>query len=320
MSRARDADDLKDRVDAVLNPEPDPDMERREVGHDRLEKHHNLDLSYLNSFAWEGSTIHPHTRICSKDDTRLHALTRNSDVATRLFEAALRLFGDSILVHHGEQEHEGRLRFYPPILLTFWGGFETYVRYASELLLITVPTIPEPVVNFLSEQEVFVDPKGTIRMRTRYQPVLDRFAVLLKYGYGFDVDRGAKWWQQLVAAKDLRDYYTHLDMQEARALSSDDVIRFLEAVLVGLIYPSAQMKRTLHIGVFNLYWQWAGLAEIAEPYVEQPFFKDFYLKEGYMFHCNFENVDRQRFPNSQEEREFRERIKRMAADAKDKKA
>ena len=313
-----DLEELRDRIEMILDPEPDPDMEPREVGHDRLEKHHKLDLSYLNSSAWEGSTIHPHTRICSADETHLHALTRNSDVATRLFEAGLRLFADSILTYHGREEREGQLRFYPPVLLTFWSGFETFVRYASELLLITVPRVPEPVANYLRDLESVVDRQGRIDTRTRYQSVLDRYAVLLKHGYGFDVARGAKWWQQLERAKDLRDYYTHLDVLEARAVSSDDAVQFIEAVLLGLIYPSAQLKRTLHIGSYRLYWQWSDLADLAEVYVEQPFFKDFYLKEGYMFHCNFENVDSTRFPNSREEREYKEKLRQMA-EAKNKK-
>jgi hypothetical protein len=261
--------------------------------------------------------VHPHTRLCSSDDTRLHTLTRNSDVTTRLFEAGLRLFGDSIVVYHERKEREGQLRFYPPILLTFWSGFETFVRYASELLLITVPTVPEPVANYLREEEKVVDRRGAVRTRRRYQPVLDRFAVLLEHGYGFEVDRGAEWWKHLEGAKDLRDYYTHVDIREARALSSKDVVQFIEAVLLSLIFPSAHLKRTLHIGIYRLYWQWSDLAEVAEAYVEQPFFKDFYLNEGYMFHCNFENVDSTRFPNSQQEREFREKL-RGTAEARDK--
>lgn len=314
-----DLDELRDRIESILDPEPDPDMEPREVGHDRLEKHHKLDLTYLNASAWEGSTIHAHTRICSQDETHLHALTRNSDVATRLFEAGLRLFADSILTYHGRKEREGQLRFYPPVVLTFWSGFETVVRYASELLLITVPTVPEPVANYLRDIESFVDGRGNVRSRTRYQSVLDRYAVLLRHGYGFEVDRGAKWWQQLERAKEVRDYYTHLDVLEARALSSGDVLQFLEDVLLALIYPSAQLKRTLHIGIYHLYWQWSDVADIAEEYVEQPFFKDFYLKEGYMFHCNFENVDFTRFPNSRQEREYKEKLRQMA-EARDKKA
>lgn len=305
-----DIQELLDSIDSILDPEPEPDMEPREIPHARLEQHHGLDLSYLASLTCEGSTVHPHTRLCSPTDTALHTLTGNADVSRRLLEAGLRLFGDSISTYHGSEERKGQLRFYPPIILTFWSGFETFVRYSSELMLITVPTIPECVANHLRDIEVFVDPNGAPKTRAKYHSVLDRYAALLRHGYGVTVDRGARWWQDLEAAKAARDYYTHLDVTEPRAVSSEDVLRFMETVLLAVIYPSAKCSRTLLLGAYDLYWQWADLSELAEPYVEQPFFKDWPRHEGYMFHCNFDNVDAARFPSCHDEEHWQTALRR----------
>lgn len=307
-----DAEELRAAVDDVLDRQLDPDMEPREIPHARLERHHRLDLSYLATPAWEGSTVHPHTRLCSSQDRHLHTLTRNSDVSRRLFEAGLRLLGDSIVAYHARKERKGQLRFYPPIILTFWSGFETFVRYASELLLITVPTVPDPVAVHLQERERFVNFRGEVETRERYRPVLSRYATLLRHGYGLSVDRGSSWWQKLESARDVRDYYTHLDVMDPRAVSTDDVLEFMEAILLGIICPSAMIRRTLLLGVYDLYWQWAALSELVQPYVEQPFFKDWPFDEGYMFHCNFDGVDVTRFPSVHGDDHYRDALTRAA--------
>jgi hypothetical protein len=312
-----DLEELRERIESILDPEPEPDLSPREVPHPRLERVHGLDLSYLNTADWEGSSIHKHTRLSSSEDDALHTLTRNLDVAIRLFEAGLRLFGDSVLVYHGRKDRKSQLRFYPPALLTFWSGFETFVRYASELMLITVPSIPQTVASYLREEEIFVNQKGEVDKRPRYQPVLDRYVAVLRHGYGFKVDRGAKWWQDLEAARRARDYYTHLDVMEARALSSRDVIQFMEAVLVGLIHPSAQVRRTLLLGSYELYWQWSKLSDVAEEYTEEPFFKDWPFEEGlHQFQCNFDNVDESLFPSARNPKAYGEKLRKMRGDPK----
>lgn len=294
-----DIEEFKEELSYLLNPEPDEDgIFPREHPHPRLVDVHGLDFSYFDSdFTWEGSSTHRYTRLCPHDEEAVHVLTRNQDVPTRLFGSALDLFADSMVAYHGKAERKGALRYYPPVILTFWSGFETFVRRLSELMIATVKGVPEPVVNYLRERELFVDGKGHIRERSRFHAVLDRYAVLLAHGYGLHVDRGHKFWQGLNAAKELRDYYTHLDITDPRAISSQEVLQFMEAVMLSLIWPSSVLQRTLLLGIFRVYEVWELLFRYAEEYREQPMFMDWHLKSQYLFHCNFENVDANRFPN-----------------------
>ena len=300
-----DIEELREELEWLFNPEPDEDggPPTRDLPHPRLKKEHGLDLSYLETYTWEGASIHPNTRLCPLDENRIKPLIRNLDVPSRLFEAGLRLFGDSILAYHGQTERKGQLRYYPAVILTFWSGFETFVRHTSELMLITVPNAPPEVVNFLRDEATFVDRKGDISRNTRYQSVLDRYTVLLRYGYGYQVDRGSKYWQQLEQERKLRDYYTHLDVNDPRSISSEQVLNFMEAVLLGIIWPSAEMKRTQFLGIYNLYWMWDSLQKLSESFTEQPFFKDWPLHGPHTIYCPFEGVDTVRFPNSQEQME-----------------
>lgn len=307
-----DVEELRERIHWLFEPEPDEDgLFPLEHPTRRLVSRYKLDFSYMEALNYEGSTMHKYTRLCGKKDTAVHALTRNSDVPSRLFEAGLRLFGDSIIAYHGvvnpHKKRTGRLRFYPPVILTFWAGFEAFIRYASELMLAAVREVPPPVEVFLREKEIVVE-RATIRERVRYQPVLERYAALLQYGYNYKVERGATWWQRLEKAKELRDYYSHIQASDARDISSADVLDQLETVLLGLIWPSAELQRTLHLGQYRLYYAWEELSQLAEPYVEQPFFKDWPVGlEPYQFHCNFANVDTARFPNPDEELAAREK-------------
>jgi len=270
-----------------------------------LEKEHGLDLSYLQTFTWEGSTVHPHTRLCPDDEPRIRPLIHNLDVPSRLLEAGLRLFGDSVLAYHERKERKGNLRYYPPVILTFWSGFETFVRHTSELMLVAAKNVPELVARFLRDEEGFVDRNGDVAIRTRYQSVLERYAVLLRYGYEYRVDRGAKYWQRLEEARKLRDYYTHLDVNEPRSISVDEVLNFMEVVLLGIIWPSAEMKRTQLLGIYHFYWTWDMLRKLTTPFVEQPFFHDWVLNGPHTIYCPFSGVDTERFPNSDEQRKNR---------------
>lgn len=296
-------EDLRAEIDGILNPEPDEGFVPREIPHPRLRDVHGLDLTYLERFDWEGSTIHPHTRICPAEEPRLHTLTRNYDVPSSLFEAALRLFADSIVAYHDEKKRTGRLRYYPSIILTFWSGFETFIRYSSELMLTMVKGLPSAVAEFLQEVDATLDRKGNVALRTRYQPVLHRYAAFLKHAYHYEVNRGARHWQRLDAARELRDYYTHLDVTDPRSVSTTEVLEFMESVLLGIIWPSSEIKRTGLLGVYHLYWTWDSLRQLATEYTEQPLLKDSPFGESrYMFYCPFDNVDTTRFPNIEEER------------------
>jgi len=300
---------LQETVRIILDPEPDEDgFLPREWPHPRIADFHELDISYTRgAFHPEGSTLSPDMRLCGEGEVRLRSLCRNMDVPVKLFHAGLRLYGESMIAYHGKRRRRGDIRYYPPIIMTFWSGFETYVRYSSELMLITVKDIPQPVVDYLLEQEVYLDDRGKQCDRSKWQPVLRRYVVLLRYGYDFEVDRGNKHWQLLLGAKDLRDYYTHLDVHEPRAVSSQEVLDYMEAVMMALIWPSCELGRTLLLGIYRLYEMWAGLAELETEYIEQPSFKDVLWKEAYLFHCNFENVDTLRFRNVKEELRRREK-------------
>lgn len=296
--------DFMDKIHWLFHPEPDEDgIAPREFPNKRIREHYGLNMSYMESFDWEGSSVHKYTRLCPSEEERIHVLTRNQDVPYRLFGTALRLFADSIIEYHDKNDKEGELRFYPPIVLTFWAGFEAFVRYSSELLIVTVNGLPAEIVNFLSEQEKYIDRKDEVSVRAKYQGVLDRYAVFLKYAYNFDVTKGDKYWQDLVRAKELRDYYTHLDVSEPREIRSQEVLLFMEAILLAIIIPSAELQRTLMLGVYWLYEIWTMLNDYNVEHTERPFFMNWRLKEEYLFHCNFESVDRECF------RSMRERLK-----------
>jgi len=293
--------DFMDSIHWLFHPEPDEDGNPlRESPNERISTHHGLDASYMAGFAWEGSSSHAHTRRCPSDEGRIHELTRNRDVADRLFSTALRLFADSIIEYHEKDVKEGGLRFYPPIILAFWAGFETFVRHLSELLIVTAKALPVEVRQFLSEEETYLTAKGDVTSKTKYHGVLERYAVLLKYGYNFDVKKGERYWQDLVKAKKLRDYYTHLDVSEPRELTSHEVLCFMEAILLSIIIPSCKLKKTLLLGVYWLHDIWTTLHEYNIVYSERPIFLDWHLKEEYLFHCNFVNIDQKRFPTFQE--------------------
>lgn len=293
--------DFMDEIHWLFHPEPDEDgILQREYPNRRIKEHYRLDMSYMESIDWEGSSVHKYTRLCPSGEERIHVLTRNQDVPDRLFGTALRLYADSIIEYHDKKESEGELRFYPPIVLTFWAGFETFVRHSSELLIATAKNLPVEVENFLSEQEKYIDRKGEVSVKTKYQGVLDRYAVFLKYAYNYDAKKGDAYWQDLVKAKKLRDYYTHLDVSDPRKISAQDVLSFMEAILLAIIIPSAKLQRTLMLGVYWLYDIWTTLDEYHVKYMERPFFMNWHLKEKYLFHCNFENVDRERFKSMRE--------------------
>jgi hypothetical protein len=293
---------LKEEVDLLFKPAfNDKEFFPRERSHPRITEFHKLDCAYVENLGAEETVIHPHARICGPDEHKLHALSCNMDVPYRLFEAGLKLFGDSIVTYHNQIERKGNIRYYPSIIMTFWGGFETYVRYAAELMLNTVNNVPSIVADVLLEREPYLNKKGDIYLRDRYRSLLDRYVLLLRYGYNFAVDRRNKHWQSLQNAKRTRDYYTHLDVSEPKVVASLDVLNYTETILLGLIWPSCELKRTLLLGIYKLYGIWARLRDLHTEYIEQPHYKDWPWKDGYLFHCNFTNVDTTRFPNIEEE-------------------
>ena len=177
------------------------------------------------------------------------------------------------------------------------------MRYSSELALITVRDVHPAVAEFLRELDLVLDRRGNVQSKIRYQPVLERYAVLLKHAYHYDVNRGAKHWQRLESARVLRDYYTHLNVTAPRSISTTQILEFMEAVLLGIIWPSCEIRRTQLLGVHHLYWTWDSLRKLADEYAEQPFFFEWQLGGSRdMFYCPFDAVDTRRFPNSEEDR------------------
>lgn len=291
-------EELEEAVNSILHPEPDEDgLPLRELPVSRLRDLHRLDFSYMKAFAWEGSTTHPDTHVCPADAEDVHTITSNQDVPASLFYSALLLLGESIIEYYEPRQHLPQLRFYPPIILTAWSGFEAFVRLKSELLIATVPSVPLEIRHFLRERSPTVTNKGDIRKRKDHHPVLDRYMVLLRYGYGYTVDRSAPFWRALGAANDLRDHYTHLPIRKPRDLGTEDVLEFLESVFMGIIVPSSHLQRTLLLQVFDLYAMWDSLRELARPGCESPFFKEWPRNESYLFHCNFDGIDKERFPS-----------------------
>lgn len=313
--------DFMDEINWLFHPEPDEDgIVLREFPNKRIKDIHGLDVSYMESFEREGSSVHKYTRVQPAEDERLHVLTKSQDVPDCLFRSALRLFSDSIIEYHKKTEKESELKFFPPILLTFWAGFETFVRYSSGKLIVTAKTLPTEVERFLLEEDKFLNKKGEIATKTKFYGVLDRYAVFLKYAYHFDVNKGDKYWQALDKAKKLRDYYTHLDVSEPRQLTSKEVLSFMEAILLSIIVPSSKLKRTLMLGVYWLYDIWTTLNKYNVEYTERPFFLNWHLKEESLFHCNFENIDRERFPSMREHHEKKSANNANSADAKSRTA
>jgi hypothetical protein len=304
-----DYDYIAGEIAGIFSPEPDEDGHHREWPQERLRKHHGLDFTFMEDWLWEGATSHPNTRIWPDAEPGGDELTRSMDVPGRLFLSALRVFADSILTYSTgkEKTKSSELRFYPPVILTFWSGFEAFVRHSSELMIHTSKGLPDPIADYLRDEITTVSRKGAIDKETRHRPVLDRYAVLLQYGFDYKVDRGSKYWQALEKARDLRDYYTHIDAMNSRALAFEDVRDYMEDVILGIIWPSAEVKRTLLLGIHDIYWIWDQLRELAsgqlpDGHIEQPFFHARRLEgRRHMFYCPFTNVDNQRFPNSNEE-------------------
>ncbi len=173
-----DYDDISGELEAIFNPEPDDGVYRREWPHDRLRTHHNLDFKYMEDWLWEGSTSHPNTRLWPKGEPGGDDLTQSMDVAQRLFYASLRVFGDSILIYSAgrEKDNPSQLRFYPPVVQTFWSGLEAFVRHSSELMIHTSKNLPSPIADYLRDQITTVGKGGKIVKDTRYRSVFPLMA------------------------------------------------------------------------------------------------------------------------------------------------
>jgi hypothetical protein len=294
-------EELEERLAMIFELQADEDgFVAVSYPHNRLKEHFRLDTSYMDKFGfvYEGSSMHEDTRLVNPTDQAIPGmLFTNLNLADQLFEAALRLFGDSLLAYCESRKDTNSFRYYPPVIITFWSGFEAQVRFMSELLAVTVPSIPEQVKAYLLEYELVVNPRGEMVSRGKFVPVLDRYMALLRYGYGYSVDRRKTYWQRGEAARDLRNYFVHPNVRETRNITSDQVLNFMEDVLMLFIVPSCDIKRSVFLGQYRYHNMVTDLRELAFPCTEQPLFYDWQFRREFLTHCNFTGVDTSLFPN-----------------------
>jgi len=262
-------EELEERLELIFDPQPDEDgFVPVPYPHKRLIEHFSLDTGYVDGigFVYEGSSMHEDTRLVNPTDQAIPGvLFSNLNLADQLFEAALRLFGDSLLAYCESKKDTSNFRYYPPVIITFWSGFEAQVRFMSELLVVTVPGIPEAVKDYLLEYEVVINPRGEIVRREKFVPILDRYMTLLRYGYGYSVDRGKTYWQRGDAARELRNYFVHPNVRETRSITSDQVLNFMEDVLMLFIVPSCGIKKSVFLGQYRYHNMVTDLREFTLP-------------------------------------------------------
>ena len=294
-------EEIKERLAEIFDPEPDEDgLIPVMYPHKRLRQRFGLDTSYVkkSAFDYEGSSTHEDTRLIDPSDQAIPGvLFSNLNLADQLFDAAFRLFGDSLLAYC-EGDEISIFRYYPPAIMTLWSGFEAQGRFLSELLLITVPDIPEPVKAQLLEYELALDHRSEVVRRDRSYPILDRYRTLLRYGYSYQADRGSPYWQRGDKARRLRNYLVHVDVRESRGITADEVLNFMEDVLMLFITPSCMIGKSIFLGQFRFHNIVTDLRELVFPHTEQPFFGDRKFREKFLLHCNFNGVDATRFPNT----------------------
>lgn len=221
---------------------------------------------------------------------------RGAFVAQNLFASAIRTLADSIVFYHASSSRRGAYRFYPSAILSTWGAFEFFVRHTSELLILTADALPQPVALFLREEVPQLGRQGAVVLGLKTSSVVARYEVLLRHGFNFSVDHGCRHWQGLRDARNLRNRFAHLDTSERHEILTDDVFRYIESVLVAIIWPSAMLRRTLLPGVFHFHSQLRDLRRLALPFSERPMLVDFATDEDVHFYNPFENICGERFP------------------------
>jgi hypothetical protein len=292
-------DELAGRIHSIFSPEPVVGNEGEEWHErppsQRLKTEYGLDTTYWKPFEY-GSTS-PLMRRAAISDSELAGAIQAQEVPRELFIGTFRLFGDSILAYHEKPERSGPYRFYPAVLMSAWASFEAFVRIYSELLAKTVPGLPAIVQQQLLEREEWLDDKGQVRTRSKVQPLLTRYWWLLKFGYACVYDRGGQIWQMGKEAFDKRNELVHYKVSDMPSLRAAGLWQHLEAILLLLIGPSAQIRKTVMPDEYELYGMLDDLQPLIEDYEERPFFKDNPVKlDAVIFPCPFNNVDNAKFP------------------------
>lgn len=294
-----DRDELEGSIYEIFNPEPVVGSEGIEYFEtppfSRLATEYGLDTSYWRPF--EYGSMSALMRRASEDDRELAAIVQAQQVPRELFMGTFRLLGDSILAYHAQPTRTGPYRFYPGILASAWAAFEAFVRIYSELLVKTAPSLPMPVRLFLIEKEEHVEKRGTVRTVAKGRPLLDRFWVFLKYGYGVEYDRGDRIWQMGESALDKRHELIHYKHSEMPTIKTTELWQHLESILLLILGPSASVNKTIMPDIYDLYAALCQLSDLIEDYEERPNFKDFPINlSSVIFPCPFDGVDEVKFP------------------------
>lgn len=290
-----DTDDLRQQIQSILHPEPDDDgLHYESWPHPRLSSEHGLDASYFRG-GHEPRGDGAFERLLQDSSDPLHNTLESVSVPLSLISAALELFGDSMVAYHEDKRRWGIYRFYPPILTTMWSAFESWVRISSQIYLATAVNVPTPVRDALNETRAVVNEKGEITPRADRRPVLERYSLLLKYGCGLSVDRGAKFWQAGKLVEKTRNALVHYEVAEAPSLTASGMWHHMEAVFLLLIAPSCLVGRTLFSHQFDYYSLLVELLPLVSEFEERPLHKG-WPKEALIFHCPFEGVDEGRYP------------------------
>lgn len=291
-------DDLKGEIQLILNPEPDEDGLVRFSPNPRLSSVYGLDTSYYRGL-WQVGWLDrdgSFERLLRDPADPLHDTLQSITVPGSLLNAALKLFGDSLIEYHERERRWDLYRFYPSILMTAWSAFEAWVRISSEILVAVVPTIPRAVADALLEVRSYVTRNGQIERQPDRRPVLDRYWLLLKYGCNLEFDRGSRPWQAGKQTAAVRDSLVHYDVSKAPSLTASEVWNHIEAVLLLLIAPSTLARRTLFHEQFGYHDMLVQLYGLISEFEERPLHKG-WPRDAIIFGCPFDGVDESKYPS-----------------------
>jgi hypothetical protein len=290
-----DIEELRCEIESIISPERDPEGGLGLLRpHKRLSSVHKLDTSYYSGpiFVRADKAFE---RLLENESDPLHETLQSYTVPFSLLTASLRLFGDSIIAYHERKERWDLYRFYPPILMTAWAAFESWVRINSEILTAVVPTLPAPAKDALLETRQVIQRNGDIKPQADRRPILERYWLLLKYGCSLEFDRGGRIWQNGERVAKLRDSLVHYNVAEAPSLKASEIWSHLEAVLLLFIAPSAALKRTLLSNQFDLHWTLVELQRFSSEFEERPLHKG-WPRDALIFPCPFDAVDDTKYP------------------------
>jgi hypothetical protein len=295
--------ELEQEIAAIFEPVYDDDsaIPLPAPPHARLETVHKLNTSYWDPL--EFSTTSPYSRQIREASDPLNGTMPSVSAPAMLFWSGVRLMTESLLAYCNVQgRRTGAFRYFPAILMTFCAGFEAFVRFQSEILAQVARELPHAVRLALLELEEYVERDGSVKQRRRQRTILERYWLILKYGHGYDFARGSKIWQAGQAALEKRNELVHYEVGKTPSLGLFELWSHMEAILLILIAPSADLKRSVYTSQFEIYEKLADLFPLLEQigdFVEQPIHKDWNRKPWgtHIFACSFSNIDNDRYPS-----------------------